>query len=152
MKRRRRRRRRNKVKGVYGGAGVIAMDGPKNDGPMSKVALTLDFFFFFFFFLNGGDEPRAKNALANPMLLARVFRDSRGRRFLFLFSSKMLFAFKLMGSFFFLRRWWDDDDTTKEKSPNEREKRERCAKSTTTRRMYHSRYNYFFFFVSLCTY
>jgi hypothetical protein len=56
MKRRRRRRRRNKVKGVYGGAGVIAMDGPKNDGPMSKVALTLDYFillfwvFFFFFF------------------------------------------------------------------------------------------------------
>jgi hypothetical protein len=52
---RRRRRRRNKVKGVYGGAGVIAMDGPKNDGPMSKVALTLDYFIllfwvFFFFF------------------------------------------------------------------------------------------------------
>lgn len=47
----RRRRRRNKVKGVYGGAGVIAMDGP-----MSKVALTLDyiillFWGFGFFFL-----------------------------------------------------------------------------------------------------
>lgn len=96
----RRRRRRNKVKGVYGGAGVIAMDGP-----MSKVALTLDYiillFWGFGFFLNGGDEPRAKNALANPMLLARVFRDSRGGRFLFLLSSKMLFALKLMGSFFF---------------------------------------------------
>ncbi len=44
----RRRRRRNKVKGVYGGAGVIAMDGPKNDGPMSKVALTLDYFILLF--------------------------------------------------------------------------------------------------------
>lgn len=114
------------------------------------------FFFFgvlvFFFFCNGGDEPRAKNALANPMLLARVFRDSRGGRFLFLLSSKMLFALKLMGSFFFsaevVGRWWYNKRKIPERTG---EKRERCAKSTT-RRMYHSRYNYFFFFVSLCTY